>query len=83
MRIAVVKEIKPAEARVGLTPAGAEDLVRAGHTVLVERETSSAPAARTRGRGLSCSRASPTSSTSRREPSSSRAKMRGRGQSCS
>ncbi|GEK80189.1 alanine dehydrogenase [Agrococcus baldri] len=37
MRIAVVKEIKPAEARVGLTPAGAEDLVRAGHTVLVER----------------------------------------------
>ncbi len=38
MRIAVVKEIKPAEARVGLTPAGAEDLVRAGHTVLVERE---------------------------------------------
>lgn len=37
MRIAVVKEIKPAEARVGLTPAGAEDLVRSGSTVLVER----------------------------------------------
>ncbi|WP_206447627.1 alanine dehydrogenase [Agrococcus sp. KRD186] len=37
MRIAVVKEIKPGEARVGLTPAGAEDLARAGHTVLVER----------------------------------------------
>lgn len=37
MRIAVVKEIKPGEARVGLTPAGAEDLVRSGHTVLVER----------------------------------------------
>lgn len=36
MRIAVVKEIKPGEARVGLAPAGAEDLVRAGHTVLVE-----------------------------------------------
>ncbi|WP_347755675.1 alanine dehydrogenase [Agrococcus sp. ProA11] len=37
MRIAVVKEIKPQEARVGLTPAGAEDLVRSGSTVLVER----------------------------------------------
>lgn len=37
MRIAVVKEIKPQESRVGLTPAGAADLVRRGHTVLVER----------------------------------------------
>ncbi|WP_405219217.1 alanine dehydrogenase [Agrococcus sp. Ld7] len=37
MRIAVVKEIKPQEARVGLTPAGTEDLVRSGSTVLVER----------------------------------------------
>ena len=37
MRIAVVKEIKPAEARVGLTPAGAEDLVRSGNEVLVEQ----------------------------------------------
>ena len=36
MRISVVKEIKPQEARVGLTPAGAADLVRRGHTVFVE-----------------------------------------------
>ncbi|MGO1544939.1 MAG: alanine dehydrogenase [Gulosibacter sp.] len=37
MRISVVKEIKPQETRVGLTPAGATDLVRRGHTVFVER----------------------------------------------
>jgi alanine dehydrogenase len=37
MRIAVVKEIKPQEARVGPTPAGASDLVRRGHTVFVEQ----------------------------------------------
>lgn len=36
MRISVVKEIKPQEQRVGLTPAGAADLVRSGHTVFVE-----------------------------------------------
>ena len=36
MRISVVKEIKPQEARVGLTPAGAADLTRRGHQVLVE-----------------------------------------------
>ena len=36
MRISVVKEIKPQEQRVGLTPAGAADLVRSGHTVYVE-----------------------------------------------
>jgi alanine dehydrogenase len=36
MRISVVKEIKPQEARVGLTPAGAAELVRNGHTVYVE-----------------------------------------------
>lgn len=37
MRIGVVKEIKPAEGRVALTPAGTEELVGAGHTVLVEQ----------------------------------------------
>jgi alanine dehydrogenase len=37
MRIGVVKEIKPAELRVALTPAGTEELVAAGHSVLVER----------------------------------------------
>ncbi len=37
MRIGVVKEIKSAEGRVALTPAGTEELVRAGHSVLVER----------------------------------------------
>lgn len=36
MRISVVAEIKPQEARVGLTPAGASDLVRRGHDVAVE-----------------------------------------------
>jgi alanine dehydrogenase len=37
MRIGVVKEIKPAERRVALTPAGARELAHAGHEVLVER----------------------------------------------
>ena len=37
MIIGVVKEIKNNENRVGLTPAGAADLCKAGHTVLVEQ----------------------------------------------
>ena len=37
MKIGVVREIKPAELRVALTPAGTEELVSAGHSVLVER----------------------------------------------
>ena len=36
MKIGVLKEIKPHEYRVGLTPAGAETLSKQGHTVLVE-----------------------------------------------
>ncbi|WP_129660014.1 alanine dehydrogenase [Rothia uropygialis] len=36
MRISVVKEIKPQEERVGLTPANVAELVRNGHTVYVE-----------------------------------------------
>jgi alanine dehydrogenase len=36
VRIGVVKEIKPAELRVALTPAGAHALVADGHRVLVE-----------------------------------------------
>jgi alanine dehydrogenase len=36
MRIGVVKEIKAAERRVALTPAGAQELVTLGHDVLVE-----------------------------------------------
>ena len=36
MIIGVVKEIKNNENRVGLTPAGASDLCKAGHTVLME-----------------------------------------------
>jgi alanine dehydrogenase len=36
MRIGVVKEIKPLEKRVGLTPAMVSTLVRSGHDVLVE-----------------------------------------------
>ncbi|HTF51173.1 MAG TPA: alanine dehydrogenase [Pseudonocardia sp.] len=37
MRIGVVMEIKQAERRVALTPAGARELVGLGHEVLVER----------------------------------------------
>ena len=37
MIISVIKEIKNNENRVGLTPAGSEALIRAGHTVLVEK----------------------------------------------
>ena len=36
MKIGVVKEIKPQEARVALTPAGARELVVRGHEVMVE-----------------------------------------------
>ena len=36
MKIGVVKEIKPQEARVALTPAGARELVVRGHDVVVE-----------------------------------------------
>ena len=37
MKIGVVKEIKPDEYRVALTPAGARELVARGHEVVVER----------------------------------------------
>src|SRR6185503_7410607 len=36
MKVGVVKEIKPDEYRVALTPAGARELVRRGHEVLIE-----------------------------------------------
>jgi alanine dehydrogenase len=36
MKVAVVTEIKPDEYRVALTPAGAHELVRTGHEVLVQ-----------------------------------------------
>jgi alanine dehydrogenase len=36
MRVGVVKEIKPDEYRVALTPAGARELVQSGHDVVVE-----------------------------------------------
>lgn len=36
MRIGCPKEIKPQEGRVGLTPAGADALIRAGHQVYIE-----------------------------------------------
>src|ERR1700750_2232559 len=36
MKIGVVKEIKPDEYRIALTPAGARELVQRGHDVLVE-----------------------------------------------
>ncbi|MDJ1371024.1 alanine dehydrogenase [Gulosibacter molinativorax] len=44
MRISVVKEIKPQETRVGLTPAGVTDLVQHGHEVFVERGAGDASA---------------------------------------
>ena len=37
MRIGVPKEIKTNENRIALVPAGAEALVAAGHSVLVEQ----------------------------------------------
>jgi alanine dehydrogenase len=37
MRVGVVAEIKPAERRVALTPAGAHELAESGHDVLVQR----------------------------------------------
>src|ERR671933_892963 len=37
MRIGVPKEIKTNENRIALVPGGAEALIAAGHTVLVER----------------------------------------------
>ena len=36
MRVGCPKEIKPQEGRVGLTPAGVDALVRAGHEVYIE-----------------------------------------------
>ena len=38
MRIGCPKEIKAQEGRVGLTPAGADALVRAGHSVFMEKD---------------------------------------------
>jgi alanine dehydrogenase len=38
MRVGVPREVKNREYRVALTPAGVTELVRAGHTVLVERD---------------------------------------------
>lgn len=37
MIVGVPKEIKPQEGRVGMTPAGVQELVRAGHEVLVQK----------------------------------------------
>jgi alanine dehydrogenase len=38
MKIGVLKEIKPQEKRVALTPAGTLELVKRGHTVIIEQE---------------------------------------------
>ena len=37
MKIGIPKEIKPQEARVGLTPAGAFYLVSEGHQVCIQK----------------------------------------------
>ena len=42
MHIGIPKEIKSAEFRVGMTPAGVRELTEAGHKVLVERNAGSA-----------------------------------------
>jgi alanine dehydrogenase len=44
MIIGVPKEIKTNENRIALVPGGAEALVQAGHTVLVERTAAKAAA---------------------------------------
>lgn len=38
MIVGVPREIKTHEYRVSLTPVGADELVRRGHTVLIERD---------------------------------------------
>ncbi|MCB0214167.1 MAG: alanine dehydrogenase, partial [Anaerolineae bacterium] len=38
MEFGVPKEVRDGETRVGLTPAGVLSLVRAGHTVYVEKD---------------------------------------------
>lgn len=38
MRIGIPRELKPREGRVGLVPAAAAELARAGHTVMIERD---------------------------------------------
>ena len=37
MKIGIPKEIKPQEARVGVTPAGAQALIQSGHEVYVQK----------------------------------------------
>ena len=37
MKIGVIKEIKDMESRVALTPSGAQDLIKLGHTILLEK----------------------------------------------
>src|SRR3954465_7714897 len=38
MRVGIPREVKDNEYRVAITPAGAHELVAAGHTVFVEKE---------------------------------------------
>ena len=38
MKIGIPKEIKPQEARVGVTPAGALSLIQGGHEVHVQKD---------------------------------------------
>lgn len=42
MRVGTPKEIKNREARIGLTPSGAQELVAAGHTVTIETNAGAA-----------------------------------------
>ena len=65
MLIGVPKEIKNHEYRVGLTPAGARELTRHGHRVLVQRGAGGDRPARQRlhGRGRSGSATAPTKSS--------------------
>ena len=43
MRVGVPREVKNREYRVALTPAGVTELVRAGHTVIVEHAAGEVP----------------------------------------
>ncbi|MEL6828795.1 MAG: alanine dehydrogenase, partial [Pseudomonadota bacterium] len=42
MRIGTPKEVKNREARIGLTPSGAQELAAAGHEVTIETEAGAA-----------------------------------------
>ena len=59
MRVGVPREIKDQELRVSLTPAGAHELVRLGHDVLVEASAGADPGSATTTTSLRARGSSP------------------------